>query len=184
MRKIVVNLGWDKIPNQKFAADCDLAAFLLVNKKLNKEKDVVYFANPVHESHAVEHFGDNLSGENAHSENDETIALDLSALSEKCPQHTQVIFTVSIYAGKERGQTFGKIPNAFFRVRDQETGEDLCRLELTRVLSGEIAAKVGRFRKEDGEWTFQNEAVPLFTEGGKISQIASALKEFKKTIKT
>lgn len=70
LKTILVGLGWDEAP-RKFSLfsrhediDCDASAFLISAQtgKLNGPVDVVYFGNLTHQSGAIHHMGDNLTG--------------------------------------------------------------------------------------------------------------------------
>ena len=65
LSKIVVGLGWD---TNKYDGgsdfDLDAAAFLLnAEGKVASDADFVFYSNLKHSSGAVEHLGDNLTGE-------------------------------------------------------------------------------------------------------------------------
>ena len=73
LKTILVGLGWDEAP-RKFSLfskhediDCDASALLISAQtgKLNGPVDVVYFGNLTHQTGAVHHMGDNLTGEGA-----------------------------------------------------------------------------------------------------------------------
>ena len=139
LRKVVVGLGWDEAKPQKkglFSSllgggggdpiDCDAAAFLCVNGRIAAKSDVVFFGNLTHKSGAVRHMGDNLTG--AGDGDDEQIMVDLESVP---AAYDKIIFVVNIYLAMERKQHFGMIQNAFIRVFDQETNQELCKYLLS-----------------------------------------------------
>ena len=102
-----------------------------------------------HESGAVEHLGDNLTG--AGEGDDEEIRIDL----DKVPANVDKIeFTVTIYDADARKQKFGQVENAYIRVVDEETGKELIRYDLGEDFSIETAVVVGEIYRNKGEWKF------------------------------
>ena len=151
LKKILIGLGWDvKRYDGGFDFDLDAAAFLLgANGKVNSDEDFVFYNNLKHKSGSVEHLGDNLTG--AGEGDDEEIRIDL----EKVPANVEKIdFTVTIYDADVRSQTFGQVENAYIRVVDDATGQELIRYDLGEDFSVETAVVVGEIYRHNGEWKF------------------------------
>ncbi len=151
LKKILVGLGWDvKRYDGGFDFDLDAAAFLLgANGKVNSDADFVFYNNLKDPSGAVEHMGDNLTG--AGEGDDEEVRIDL----EKIPANVEKIdFTVTIYDADVRNQTFGQVENAYIRVVDDATGQELIRYDLGEDFSVETAVVVGEIYRNKGEWKF------------------------------
>jgi len=151
LSKVVVGLGWDV--NQFDTGgdfDLDAAAFMLTDSgKVSKSEDFVFFGNLTHPSGSVQHMGDNLTG--AGDGDDEQIKVDLS----KVPANiSKVAFTVTIYDAEIRHQNFGQVNNAFIRIYDETTGEELLRYDLGEDFSIETAAVFGELYKNGSEWKF------------------------------
>lgn len=151
LRKILVGLGWDTNAYATGGAfDLDSQAFLLgENGKVTRQEDFIYFGNLKHPSGAVEHLGDNRTGEG--EGDDEQMQIDLSNIPEDI---TKIIFTVTIYEAEERRQNFGQVNNAFVRILDQEKNEELLRYDLGEDFSIETAAVFGELYKNNNEWKF------------------------------
>ena len=151
LSKIMVGLGWDinKYDGQA-AFDLDAAAFLLgANGKVQSDSDFVFYNNTKHYSNSVQHMGDNRTG--AGEGDDEVIRIDLAAV----PAGVEKIdFTVTIHEAEERRQNFGQVSNAFIRIVDDVTGEELIRYDLTEDFSMETALVVGELYRHSGEWKF------------------------------
>ena len=93
--------------------------------------------------------GDNLTG--AGAGDDEQIKIDLS----KIPANiTKIAFTVTIYDAETRRQNFGQINNAFIRIYDELSGEEILRYDLGEDFSIETAAVFGELYKHGNEWKF------------------------------
>ncbi|MBD3879795.1 MAG: TerD family protein [Quinella sp. 1Q5] len=151
LKRLLIGLGWDTNKYDGGADfDLDAAAFLLGdNGKVTSDEDFVFYNNLKHKSGAVEHMGDNLTGEG--EGDDEEIKVDLSKVP---PQITKIDFTVTIYDAEARRQTFGQVSNAYIRVVDDETGKELIRYDLGEDFSVETAVVVGEIYRNRGEWKF------------------------------
>ncbi len=151
LKKVVVGLGWDL--NQFDTGgefDLDAAAFLLADTgKITKSEDFVFYGNLKHPSGSVEHMGDNRTG--AGEGDDEQIRIDLSRVPENL---TKIAFTATIYEPEQRRQNFGQVNNAFIRIYNEETGEELLRYDLGEDFSIETAVVFGELYKNNGEWKF------------------------------
>lgn len=151
LKEVLIGLGWD---TNKYDGgsdfDLDAAAFLLNGQgKVNSDDDFIFYQNLKHASGSVEHLGDNLTG--AGEGDDEEIQIDLS----KVPENVEKIdFTVTIYEADERKQNFGQVENAFIRVVNKESGEELIRYDLGEDFSIETAVVIGELYRNKGEWKF------------------------------
>ena len=161
LTKLLVGLGWDV---NKYDGggefDLDAAAFLCAdNGKVTSDADFVFYSNTKHASGAVEHTGDNRTGEG--EGDDEAILVDLSLV----PANIQTIsFTATIYDAENRHQNFGQVSNAYIRVVDQASGTELIRYDLGEDFSIETAIVVGSLYRNGSEWKFN--AVGSGFQGG------------------
>ena len=151
LSKVVVGLGWDvNAYDTGGEFDLDTAAFLLTdNGRVSTSDDFVFYGNLKHPSGCVEHLGDNLTGVGAGD--DEQIKLNLSLIPEK---YTKIAFTVTIYDAEIRNQNFGQVNNAFIRIFDENSGEELLRYDLGEDFSIETAIVFGELYRNNGEWKF------------------------------
>ena len=156
LAQVIVGLGWDEVKRKgglfsrkPQAIDCDASAILLKNGKLCGKEDLVYFGNLRHKSDAVMHQGDNLTG--AGDGDDEQIFVDLKAIPESVDK---IAFTVTIYEAQERRQNFGQVSNAYIRIVDEDTNQELIRYDLGEDFSIETAIVVGELYRHNGEWKF------------------------------
>ena len=151
LSKILVGLGWDVNQNTSgYNFDLDASVLLLgAGDRLKSVKDVVYYGNLTHSSGAVQHMGDNLTGEG--DGDDEQIKVDLS----KIPANIEKLaFTVTIYKAVDRKQNFGQVSNAFVRIVDEASGKELIRYDLGEDFSFETSVVVGEIYRHSGEWKF------------------------------
>lgn len=164
LKSIMVGLGWDvNAFDSGSAFDLDASAFMVgENGKCPTEKEFIFYGNLEHSSGSVTHMGDNLTGEG--EGDDEQIKIDLS----KIPSNiTQIAFTVTIYDAENRNQNFGQVSNAFIRIVNNETNEELIRYDLGEDFSIETAVVVGELYKNNGEWKFN--AIGSGFQGGLAS---------------
>lgn len=151
LSKVVVGLGWD-VNNFDTGGDFDLdaAAFLLgENGKVSSSADFVFYGNLKHASGSVEHLGDNTTG--AGDGDDESIKIDLAMVPANV---SKIAFSATIYQAETRGQNFGQVSNAFIRIYNELTGEELLRYDLGEDFSIETAVVFGELYRHNGEWKF------------------------------
>ena len=178
LSKITVGLGWDeatvgqgggffaKKRTVPIDIDCDASALMLKNGKLSGKDDIVYYVNLDHESGAVKHLGDNLTGEG--DGDDEQIVVDL----QKIPaEYDKIVFVVNIYRGKDKNQHFGMINNAFIRVVDNSTNSEICKYNLSDDHTGMTAMIFGEIYKNNGEWKFN--AIGQGTTDDNVNELAA-----------
>ena len=151
LSKVVVGLGWDvNAFDTGGDFDLDAAAFLLTDTgKVAGQGDFVFFGNLTHASGGVQHMGDNRTGTG--EGDDEQICVDLSLVPGNI---TKIAFTVTIYEAEQRRQNFGQVNNAFIRIYNEQTGEELLRYDLGEDFSIETAAVFGELYKNGNEWKF------------------------------
>lgn len=149
LNNIIVGLGWDtnKYDGQS-DFDLDASAFLLDQTgKVTKDTNFVYYGNL--KSSGVEHTGDNLTGEG--EGDDEQIKIDLKSVPADVDK---IAFTVTIYEADKRKQSFGQVSNAFIRVVDANTNQELVRYDLGEDYSIETAIVVAELYRNGTEWKF------------------------------
>ncbi len=151
LKNIMVGLGWD-VNEFDGGADFDLdaSAFALgANAKCPTDQDFVFYGNLKHPSGAIEHMGDNLTGEG--DGDDEQILVDLSMIPANIEK---IAFTVTIYDADRRRQNFGQVSNSYIRIVDESTGTEIIHYDLGEDFSIETAIVVGELYKYNGNWKF------------------------------
>jgi tellurium resistance protein TerZ len=147
LTRVRMGLGWDAVKKRGLfgsrSQSIDLDASALLFDAQRQLVDAVWFRQLQSKDGSVQHTGDNLTGEG--EGDDESIIVDLPRLS---PAVTQIVFTVNSFTG----QDFSQIENAFCRLVDETTGEELARYDLTGSgrHNAQIMAKVGR---DGAGWT-------------------------------
>jgi len=148
---VVVGLGWDVRSTTGVDFDLDASALgLAENHKILSDEYFVFFNNLKSPDGAIEHTGDNLTGEG--EGDDEQIKVDLANTP---AQVTSIVFPVSIYDGDARGQSFGQVRNAFIRVVNAADQSELARYDLSEDASTETAMVFGELYRNGPEWKFR-----------------------------
>jgi len=159
--KFTIGLGWDVNASSTGAQfDLDASVFIMgENKKLLADEFFVFYNNTKSPDEAVEHTGDNLTGDG--DGDDEQIHVDLSKID---PRVTELCIVVTIHDADARKQNFGQVRNSFVRIIDAANNTELVKYELEEDFSIETAVEFGRIYKRNNEWKF--EAVGAGQRGG------------------
>ena len=174
LKRLIVGLGWDEAEKKvgffgrKKGADIDCDASALVcgaGGKLLDKDDIVYFGNLKHRTGAITHLGDNLTGEG--EGDDEQLIVELNAIPES---YEKIIFVVNIYKAFERNQHFGMIKNAFIRIVDADTKQELCKYNLSENYNNMTAMIFGEVYRYKGEWKFS--AIGQATQDETLGKLA------------
>ena len=148
---VVVGLGWDVRTTTGTDFDLDASAILVgVDGKVLTDKHFVFFNNLRSPEGAVEHLGDNLTGDG--DGDDEQVKVNLAAVPAEVDK---IVFPVSIYDADTRSQSFGQVRNAFIRVVNQGDGAELARYDLSEDASTETAMVFGELYRNGAEWKFR-----------------------------
>ncbi len=151
MTNVLVGLGWDARTTTGTDFDLDASAILLkADGKVLSDKHFIFFNNLTSPDGSVEHTGDNLTGEG--EGDDEAIKVNLAAVPAEVDK---IVFPVSIYEGQARQQGFGQVRNAFIRIVDQGSNNEVARYDLTEDASTETAMVFGELYRNNSEWKFR-----------------------------
>jgi tellurium resistance protein TerD len=158
-----IGLGWDTNKTDTGSDfDLDTSIFLLgANEKLVSDEHFIFYNNLTSPDpdKSVKHMGDNLTGEG--EGDDEVILVDLR----KVPSEVQrIVVTVTIHEAEKRGQNFGQVRNAYIRLVDVQTKEEVLRYDLEEDFSVETALIMAELYRKDGEWRMN--AVGAGYQGG------------------
>ena len=146
---IEVGLGWDLGPNGQ-GYDLDVEAFLLgENGKVLGDEWFVFYNQNVSPDGSVVCGIDNTSG--AGFGDDESIRIQLSKVH---PNVAKIVFIVTINEALERGYNFSNVSNAYVRIVDKITNQELIRFNLTEYYATVCSMVVGELYKHNGEWKF------------------------------
>ncbi len=148
---VVVGLGWDARTTDGKAFDLDASAIVCnPDGRALSDKHFVFFNNLTSPEGAVQHTGDNLTGEGGGD--DEQVRVNLGALPAEADK---IVFAASIYEADAAGQTFGQVRNAFIRVVNQADDAELARYDLSEDASTETAMVFGELYRNGADWKFR-----------------------------
>ncbi|WP_043263822.1 TerD family protein [Streptomyces sp. CT34] len=160
-----MGLGWEPARRGR---SIDLDASVIAYGPDRGQVDSCYFGKLLILNGAIQHSGDNLTGDGAGD--DEVITVHLGGVP---PEVTGLVFTVNSFSG----QKFSEVTNAYCRLTDAQTGEELVRFDLAGAerRTGVIMAKL--VRQYSGEWemTALGEFVDARTVRGMVKPGAAAL---------
>ncbi|AWG26181.1 TerD family protein [Flavobacterium kingsejongi] len=159
--KFIIGLGWDTNSSSTGASfDLDASVFIMgENKKILSDEHFIFYNNLKSPDEAVEHKGDNLTGDG--DGDDEQIIVDLSKID---PRTSEICVVVTIHDADARKQNFGQVRNSFVHILDASNNTELVKYELEEDFSIETAVEFGRIYKRNNEWKF--EAVGVGMKGG------------------
>ncbi|HEY9061693.1 MAG TPA: TerD family protein [Pseudobacteroides sp.] len=155
--KLLIGLGWDPVKpgllkglfnNVNF--DCDASVLMLdANNRITRKENIVYFGNLKSPCQSVIHTGDNLTGEG--DGDDEQVHVDLSRVPADVHK---LVFVVNIYDCAKRKQDFGMVNNAFIRIVNPQTNQEMLKYNLTENYAGKTALIVGEIYRYNTDWKF------------------------------
>ncbi|AHE54318.1 TerD family protein [Sphingomonas sanxanigenens] len=148
---VKVGLGWDTRVTDGSAFDLDASVFILnAEGKVRSDADFIFYNNKTGAGGAVEHQGDNTTGEGAGD--DEVVIVGLSKLPADV---TKLAFSVTIHDADARKQNFGMVSNAYIRVLNNDGGTEIARYDLSEDASTETAMIFGELYRNGDEWKFK-----------------------------
>ncbi|SOE14494.1 Stress response protein SCP2 [Streptomyces sp. 2323.1] len=165
LSSVRMGLGWEPAFQGR---SIDLDASVIAYGPDRKKVDNCFFGKLMILGGAIQHSGDNLTGEGAGD--DEAITVHLGGLP---PEVTGLVFVVNSFSG----QKFSDVAKAYCRLLDAQSGEELVRFDLTHAepRTGVMMAKL--IRQFSGEWemTALGEFVDARTVRGMTKPAAQAL---------
>ena len=159
LQTVVVGLGWDVSQGQS-NYDLDASAFLTgPSGKVQSDLDFIFYNNPSGANGSVIYSGDNRTGSG--DADDEQIKIELT----KVPSSIhRIAFSITIHDADRKGQNFGHISNAYVRIFNAMTNEELIRFDLGRDFTVETAIVAAELYRHNGEWKFN--AIASGFQGG------------------
>src|ERR671933_797364 len=168
LSEIFLGLGWDVEGDGNVEFDLDAFAFLLgANDKLISDSHLIFYKNLTSPdpSQSVQHMGDNSTG--VGEGDDGVIKVNLK----RVPADVQkMVFAVTIFEAEERKQNFGQVKNAFVRLVNDQTQEEVLHYDLVEKYSVETALIMAELYRQDGGWGLK--AVGTAHKGGAQELIA------------
>lgn len=150
LTKMMVGLGWDTNKydgGEEF--DLDASVFMCGPNDKCEPDNFIFYNNLKSANGCVEHQGDNRTGEG--DGDDEKIMIDLTLVPSNIEK---LAITVTINLADVRKQNFGLVSNAFIRLVDMNTEQEVLRYDLSEDFSVETAIVVAEIYRHNGEWKF------------------------------
>lgn len=146
LSNIQVCLGWD-VTNQ--ACDIDASAFMLgFNGKVLGDDWFVFYGQTTSPDGSIQHSGDS-NGEGFGD--DEIISINLQGVNPNCKK---IVFVVTIDEALTKGLNFSMVSNAYVRVVNKTTNQELVRFTLTDYYANVTSMVVGEVYNHNGAWKF------------------------------
>ncbi|MDO4880368.1 MAG: TerD family protein [Capnocytophaga sp.] len=153
LSKMTIGLGWDPNEGTGFDFDLDASAFMIDdNKLIPAEEFFIFYGNTDSPDGALHHTGDDPTGGNSATGDDESIQVDLSKVDARI---SEILFVVTIHEAENRKQNFGQVRNSYIRIVDDTNGEEVAKYELGEDFSIETGVEFGRLYKRNGQWKFE-----------------------------
>lgn len=147
LNNIEVCLGWD-VKNQ--VLDLDTEVFMLgANGKVINDDWFVFYNKTSSPDGSVIHIGDSRDG--AGSGDDEIIKISLSRVSS---QVDKMVVIVTINEALENGYNFSMVDNAYIRIIDKSTNNELVKFMLSEYYQNVTSMIVGELYRRNNEWRF------------------------------
>ena len=151
LTRVLIGCGWDVAKNGP-TADLDASSILVPRNApitaANINQHIVFYNNL--EVQGVKSLGDNRTG--AGEGDDEQILVDLNQVDLNIDK---IVFTVTIFDAQAKRQSFGMIEEAYIRIVNQETDEEICRYQLNRDYATDTAIEFGALKRTDHGWAFE-----------------------------
>ena len=151
LKNVLVGLGWDARSTDGQDFDLDASVFMATeNSKVPSDRHFIFYNQLVSPCGGVEHTGDNLTGDGEGDDESVIVCLD------KVQSNIKSLFiTVTIHDAEARRQNFGQVSNAFVRIVNNDTSDEIVRFDLSEDYSTETAMVFGEIYRHNGEWKFR-----------------------------
>ena len=151
LKNVLVGLGWDARSTDGQDFDLDASVFMATeNGKVPSDRHFIFYNQLVSPCGGIEHTGDNLTGDGDGDDESVIVCLD------KVESNIKSLFiTVTIHDAEARRQNFGQVSNAFVRIVNNDTSDEIVRFDLSEDYSTETAMVFGEIYRHNGEWKFR-----------------------------
>lgn len=151
LKNVLIGLGWDARASDGMDFDLDASLFMVGENGKVQNDDWFIFYNQLHSPcRSVEHTGDNRTGDGDGDDEAIKVALD------KVPAHiNRLVIAVTIHDAETRKQNFGMVLDAFVRLVNSDSDQEVLRFDLSEDYSTETAMVFGEIYRRGSEWKFR-----------------------------
>ncbi len=151
LKNVLIGLGWDARASDGVDFDLDASLFMVGENGKVQNDDWFIFYNQLHSPcRSVEHTGDNRTGDGDGDDEAIKVALD------KVPAHiNRLVIAVTIHDAETRKQNFGMVLDAFVRLVNSDSDQEVLRFDLSEDSSTETAMVFGEIYRRGSEWKFR-----------------------------
>ncbi|NEO84576.1 MAG: TerD family protein [Spirulina sp. SIO3F2] len=153
-----VGLGWTPQRGRQ-NMDLDASLFMLdANGMMPSQQHLIYFNNLISPdpSQSIRHLGDNLTGDG--EGDDEQIIINLHQIPSNVDS---LLVVINIYDALSRGQNFGQIEEAFVRLVNMQTQQEVCFFDLDEDFSSATSMQMAKIYRSGGSWQIQALGLPV-----------------------
>ncbi|MCA1855596.1 TerD family protein [Massilia oculi] len=151
LREALVGLGWGARCSDGTPFDLDASLFMVrEDGKVRGDHDFIFYNQLRSTCGAVEHTGDNKTGEG--DGDDEALKI---RLAEVPPEIARLVIAVTIHDAEMRRQNFGMVQDAFVRIVNLDSHVEVVRFDLSEDYSTETAMIFAELYRHGGEWKFK-----------------------------
>jgi tellurium resistance protein TerD len=151
LRRAMIGLGWDPRTTAGEQFDLDASALLVTAAgRVRSNADFIFYNQLSTADGSVIHQGDNRTGEG--EGDDEQILIDLSLVPAEIEK---IVIVVSIDQAEARRQNFGQVRDAFCRVVNEDTSNEIVRYDLTEDAAAETCMIFSELYRHNGDWKFR-----------------------------
>ncbi|SCY36278.1 tellurite resistance protein TerA [Paenibacillus polysaccharolyticus] len=140
LTRLTVGIGWDSSP----ALELDTSAFLLgASGKVSGDEDFIFYNQPT---------GGFITYKDTPQQSDKKqFDIDLSQIPARIEK---IAFSLTIYEGESKNQSFSQVQNTYIRFGHANSGQEALRYDLASGFTVETAIVIGELYRHNGEWKF------------------------------
>ncbi|MBP8169176.1 MAG: TerD family protein [Azonexus sp.] len=151
LKNVLIGLGWDARASDGADFDLDASLFMVgENGKVKSDDWFIFYNQLLSPCRSVEHTGDNRTGDGDGDDEAIKVALD------KVPADvSRLVIAVTIHDAEARKQNFGMVLDAFVRLVNSDSDQEVLRFDLSEDYSTETAMVFGEIYRRGSEWKFR-----------------------------
>lgn len=151
IKRMRIGLGWDVLQGNELDLDVTAVA-LLENGKVQTTEDVCFYGQLVAANGSLVSKGDDRTGGNSVDGDDEEILVDFS----KVPSYVAKIdVLVTTHEASRKNHNFGLLRDAYAKIYNDETGEELYFIDLDEAAGGKTSVHVATLTKKGNVWSVE-----------------------------